>query len=77
MADEVILLDIYPAREQPINGVSSETIAAKMDNPAHTILTKEGLLEYVKIAPLDLLITAGAGDIDQLIKPIKQILEHK
>ncbi|HXS35357.1 MAG TPA: UDP-N-acetylmuramate--L-alanine ligase [Flavipsychrobacter sp.] len=77
MADEVILLDIYPARELPIEGVTTKLIADKMSNPAHTILSKEGLLQYVETAPLDLFITAGAGDIDQLIDPIKEILENK
>jgi UDP-N-acetylmuramate--alanine ligase len=77
MADEVILLDIYPAREQPIEGVTSEMIAAKMTNAVQTILSKEGLLEYVKQAPLDMFITAGAGDIDKLAEPIKKILESK
>jgi UDP-N-acetylmuramate--alanine ligase len=77
IADEVILLDIYPARELPIDGVTTQLIADKMSNPAHTVLSKEGLLDYVKAAPLNLLITAGAGDIDQLVKPIREILEHK
>ena len=77
MADEVILLDIYPAREEPIEGVTSKMIADKMANPAHTILSKEGLLEYVKKAPLDIFITAGAGDIDKLVEPIKKILKNK
>lgn len=77
MADEVILLDIYPARELPMEGISAATIAEKMGNPEHTILTKEALLEFVKAAPLDLFITAGAGDIDKLVKPIKQIFESK
>ncbi len=77
MADEVILLDIYPARELPMPGITSQTIADRMASPAHTILSKEGLLEYVKVAPLDMLITAGAGDIDKLVEPIKNILEHK
>jgi UDP-N-acetylmuramate--alanine ligase len=77
MADEVILLDIYPARELPIDGVTSEMIADKMVNTAHTILSKEGLLEYVRVAPLSLFITAGAGDIDKLTRPIKEILENK
>lgn len=77
MADEVILLDIYPARELPIEGVTTQLIADKMNNPAHTILSKEGLLQYVGNAPLDLFITAGAGDIDQLVNPIKEILEKK
>jgi len=77
MADEVILLDIYPARELPIRGVNSEMIADKMKNPAHTILSKAGLIEYIKLAPLDLFITAGAGDIDKLTEPIKEILNNK
>lgn len=77
LADEVLLLDIYPARELPMEGVSSATIAERMSNPAHTIVSKEGLLEYVRRAPLDLFITAGAGDIDKLTGPIKEILEHK
>jgi UDP-N-acetylmuramate--alanine ligase len=77
LADEIILLDIYPARELPVEGVTTRLITDKMDNPAHTILSKDGLLEYVKAAPLDMLITAGAGDIDQLVKPIQDILESK
>ncbi len=77
MADEVILLDIYPARELPMEGITSKTIADKMDNPAHTILSKEGLLDYVRVAPLDMFITAGAGDIDKLVEPIKNILLKK
>lgn len=77
MADEVILLDIYPARELPIEGVTSQMIADRMGNPNHTILSKEGLIDYVKAAPLDLFITAGAGDIDKLVNPIKELLENK
>lgn len=77
IADEVILLDIYPARELPMDGVTSQMIADRMGNPNHTILSKEGLLEYVKAAPLDLFITAGAGDIDKLVNPIKEILLSK
>jgi UDP-N-acetylmuramate--alanine ligase len=77
MADEVILLDIYPAREMPMEGVTSQMIADRMANPAHTIMSKEGLLEYVKRAPLDLFITAGAGDIDKSVAPIKNILAEK
>ena len=77
MADEVILLDIYPARELPMEGITSKTIAEKMTNPAHTILSKEGLLDYVRVAPLDMFITAGAGDIDKLVEPIKNILLQK
>ncbi len=77
MADEVILLDIYPARELPMEGITSQMIADRMTNAAHTILSKDGLLEYVKRAPLDMFITAGAGDIDKLVEPIKNILKSK
>ena len=77
MADEVILLEIYPARELPIEGISAQLIADKMSNPAHTILSKDALLEYVKAAPIALFITAGAGDIDKLTTPIQEILEAK
>ncbi|MNU26148.1 UDP-N-acetylmuramate--L-alanine ligase [compost metagenome] len=77
MADEIILLDIYPARELPIEGVDAEMIKNKMGNPNVTILSKEGLLSYVTNAPLDLFITAGAGDIDKLVAPIGKILSEK
>ena len=77
MADEVLLLDIYPARELPMEGVTAQIIADKMKNPNHRILSKEALLAYVKETQLDLFITAGAGDIDKLTEPIKTILEAK
>lgn len=77
MADEVLLLDIYPAREQPMEGVSIRTIAEKMGNPNHTILSKEGLIAYAATAPIELLITAGAGDIDKLVEPIKEAIERR
>lgn len=74
-ADQVILLDIYPAREKPIEGVSSQMIVDRMASCPVTILSKEGLLSFVKEAPIELLITAGAGDIDKLVPQIKNILE--
>ncbi len=77
LADEVILLDVYPARELPIEGVSSQMIADKMTNKSVTILSKEGLKEYVKTAPIELFITAGAGDIDKLILALKEIIDQK
>lgn len=76
MADEILLLDIYPAREKPIEGISIQNIASQMANPAHTVLSKEGLLNYVATARPALLLTAGAGDIDQLVLPVKTIMEQ-
>jgi UDP-N-acetylmuramate--alanine ligase len=80
MADEVILLPIYPARELPIEGVTSELIAGKMKKAGVTLADKKEALERIrqKTAHRDqaeLLITAGAGDIDMLIEPIRQMLE--
>lgn len=77
MADEVILLDIYPAREEPIEGITSETIMQHMGNPVKHVLSKKALQMYVEAAKIELLITAGAGDIDKMIQPIKEILNNK
>jgi len=77
MADKILLLDIYPARELLMPGVTTEIITAKMKNPNHMILSKQDVLAYVEKNPLELLITAGAGNIDQLVEPITDILEHK
>jgi UDP-N-acetylmuramate--alanine ligase len=85
LADRVILLPIYPARELPIEGVSSEMIISKMENKNAAVISKEDLLEYLKNDYLKLveqssfgevLVTAGAGDIDRLVEPIKNIIRQ-
>lgn len=79
-SDEVILLPVYPARELPIEGISSSTILNKMVKAVKQILTKQEVLAYVaSIQPKEklLLITAGAGDIDELVKPLTEILKTK
>lgn len=73
-ATEVVLLPIYPARELPMEGVSSELIARKMENAAVKLMNKQEALEWAGNNQTGLLITAGAGDIDQLVEPIKKIL---
>ena len=75
LADEVILLPIYPARELPIEGVNSEMILSKMKNNNKSVKSKEELLEWAKENKRELLVTAGAGDIDTLVEPLKEILE--
>ncbi len=72
-ADEVILLPIYPAREIPIPGVSSEIIAQKLNTP-HSVVDKENLLSSLKGKKLEVLLTVGAGDIDTLVAPLKKML---
>ena len=74
IADEVILLPIYPARELPVEGVNSEMILNKMDKQQKMVLSKTSLLELLKKNETELLITAGAGDIDLLLAEIKSIL---
>jgi len=77
LADEVYLLPIYPAREKPIEGVRSEMIAEKMEDNVECTnkndLQKK-MIEKKKNKDLELLIMAGAGDIDTLVTPIKDIL---
>jgi len=75
LADEVLLLPVYPARELPIEGVNSELIRNKLDKKAR-VLSADELLEHIKQHHLNsgLLITAGAGDIDKLVEPVKKIL---
>lgn len=72
-ADEIILLEIYPARELPMEGVGSEMIKKRMNNTNVTILSKESVLAWADKSKPKVLITAGAGDIDQLVKPLKQL----
>jgi UDP-N-acetylmuramate--alanine ligase len=74
LADEVILLPIYPARELPMEGVNSEMILNKMKNNNKRVLDKDELLEWIKKNRMELLITAGAGDIDTMVEPIKEII---
>ncbi len=81
MADEVILLPIYPARELPMEGVNSEMLLARMKNKNKRILHKEEVMnwlqeEYTRTGSGEkkLLITAGAGDVDTLVPQIKAFL---
>lgn len=76
LADEVILLPIYPARELPIDGVSSNMILDRMYNDNKNLMSKEELLNWVKTHEVQLFITAGAGDIDTIVQPLKKILSQ-
>jgi len=75
--DEAILLDIYPARELPIQGVTSGIILEKMKIADKKILSKEALLATLRNHQSEVLLTMGAGDIDQLIEPIITLLKEK
>ncbi len=75
--DKLILLDIYPAREEPIPGVTSELIFDKVTAPEKVLLRKEELMDYLRNEPIDVLATFGAGNIDRFIAPITELLEER
>ena len=74
LADEVILLDIYPARELPIPGITSQIIFERLNAKEKELCNKDFLLELIKDRKFDVLILLGAGDIDRLVLPVKEIL---
>jgi len=76
MTDELILLDIYPARELPIEGVDSNMILSRMKLANKRILSKQDTIEAIKNEQPELLLTVGAGDIDQLVEPLKNALTN-
>ena len=80
MVDRLVLLDIYPAREEPIPGVTSQIIFDEVKAPVKTLLKKEELLGWMERQQLEgkeLFMTLGAGDIDRLVGPLGKILEDK
>lgn len=77
LLDELLLLDIYPAREKPISGVDSKMILDKVKSKSKILCTKDNLLSELKQRETEVVITLGAGDIDQLVHPIKELLINK
>ena len=67
-------MPIYPAREEPIEGVTSDIILSRIKNPRKRILNKEELLHHINENEFEILCTIGAGDIDKMIKPIAEII---
>jgi len=74
MADRLLLMEIYPARELPIEGVNSSWLLSKITAKEKAVVTPEQVLEIAQNEKLELLVTVGAGDIDKLVKPLKEIL---
>jgi UDP-N-acetylmuramate--alanine ligase len=74
LSDEVILIPVYPAREKRIEGVSSQMILDLVTTPKKKLLSKEDLVAQVKKEDLEVLLIAGAGDIELLVEPIKKKL---
>lgn len=75
--DEVILLDIYPARELPMEGVTSTWLMSKMTNPSKSLVTKENLHSTIVKNEAKIIVTIGAGDIGEMVPSIKKELLEK
>lgn len=76
MLDEVILLDIYPARELPMAGITSAWLLKKINLKNKQLLPASAIPEWLRQNRPDVLITMGAGDIDLLVSPIEQLFSH-
>ena len=74
LLDELILLEIYPARELPIPGITSKMILDKVSIPNKRLCRKDEVLRELKKEKVEVLLTLGAGDIDQLVDPLKTLL---
>lgn len=77
LLDECILLDIYPARELPMEGVTSQMLLDKMKSKQKHLVKKENLLAFLNDKPLEVLLTMGAGDIDKLVTPLEEMLKKR
>ncbi len=75
--DKLILLDIYPAREEPIPGVTSEIIFDKVTAPEKILIKKEELMQTLENEKIDVLVSFGAGNVDRYIGPITEMLEKR
>jgi UDP-N-acetylmuramate--alanine ligase len=77
LADELLLMDIYPAREEPIPGVTSDMLFKDISSPVKIRCSKKDLLQRLEDMDVEVLATIGAGDIDTFVKPIKEMLSRK
>ena len=77
LADEVLLMDIYPARELPIPGVDSDMLMTDITSAVKIRCNKKDLMEKLEKMDLDVVVTVGAGDIDTFVKPIGEMLKRK
>lgn len=77
LADELLLMDIYPARELPIPGVTSDMLFRDITSPVKIRCSKKDVVEKLEALDVEVLATVGAGDIDTFVKPIKEMLNKK
>ena len=74
LADQLIVMDIYPARELPIEGVDANLILNQVSIANKQLASKENLMEKLANMEIELLLTVGAGDIDTMVKPIQELV---
>jgi UDP-N-acetylmuramate--alanine ligase len=77
LLDRLVLLDIYPARELPIPGITSSLLLEKVSIKDKHLLQKQDVVEFIKTHPVQVLLTLGAGDIDQLVEPLRNTLINR
>ena len=77
LLDKVILLDIYPAREKPIEGITSEILMDRIQAPEKILCSSQQALQEISDNPPDILLTLGAGNIDQLVEAIETLFTNK
>jgi UDP-N-acetylmuramate--alanine ligase len=77
LADEVLLMDIYPAREEPIPGVTSDMLLKDINSNLKVRCGKSDVMQKLEDMEVEVLATVGAGDIDTFVKPIKEMLLKK
>ncbi|MHA3788240.1 UDP-N-acetylmuramate--L-alanine ligase [Flavobacterium hauense] len=75
--ENIVLLDIYPARELPIEGVTSQWLLEKIENPNKKLIAKTDLIPLLKMSDADVIVTIGAGDIGEMVPEIKKVLDEK
>ncbi|WP_413511640.1 UDP-N-acetylmuramate--L-alanine ligase [Myroides odoratus] len=75
--DHVVVLDIYPARELPIEGITSSKLLEQISSNVKRLVAKENLIEYLKASDAEIILTIGAGDIGEMVQDIKIALEKK
>ncbi|MFZ4522125.1 MAG: UDP-N-acetylmuramate--L-alanine ligase [Bacteroidales bacterium] len=76
LLDELILLEIYPAREEPIEGVTSQMLLDRVNLKFKKLVQKEDLLQEIRNGRPQVLLTLGAGDIDRFVEPITELLSE-
>ena len=76
MADDLILLDIYPAREKPLEGITSQALLDKINLKNKCLCPKETLLDTIAERKPELLVTMGAGDIDRFVEPLQNMISQ-